>query len=176
MRTFVIGLLAATALSTSAFAQYDASQDIYHPGAATPAAGAIPFGQPTAPLSASEKAAIKAEAAKIKAAKEAAAERARKKKEEAAAKARAAREAAEQHNAPAEPAAPVAAPAPAMNGGSAPTPITTPSADDEAPVMPESSGMGAAPTAPAPAAPVMPEAAPAAPAAPDAAPTAPEAH
>lgn len=152
MRTLIVGLLAATALSTAAYAQYDASQDIYHPSATAPAAGGIPFGQPTAPLSASEKAAIKAEADKIKRAKEEAAERARKKKEEAAAKARAAKEAAATHAAPA-----LTEPAPAM--------INTPSTDDEAaPAMPDA---GAAPTAPMGSAPVdnmtPPAAAPAAP-------------
>ena len=68
MRTLVVSLLAATILSSSAFAQ-----------------GAAPFGAPSEPLSAQEKSAIHSEAAKAKRARAAAAERARKKHEAATA-------------------------------------------------------------------------------------------
>lgn len=65
MRTLILGLLAATALSSAAFT--------------ASANSSTPFGTASAPLTAEEKSAIKEEGAKIRKARAAAAERARQK-------------------------------------------------------------------------------------------------
>ena len=64
MRSLVLGLMAATALSSAAFAQ------------AAPVAASSPFGAPSTALTSEERTAISEEAAKIKREREEAAARA----------------------------------------------------------------------------------------------------
>ncbi len=155
MRTLMFGLLAATALTSAA-------------------AMAQPFGQASTPLSASEKAEIKAEAAKIKAAKAAAAERARKAREAKEAKAAAEEKTPDSmlpdtKPAPQESSTPLGVvPADAPISGTIPgstTPLeTAPAAVPTAPIG--GTPAPASPTVPAPvsANPITPSLPPAAPA------------